>query len=381
MISRRSFLSSVAYGSASVAFGDSHDAARWTEKQANFWYAKQPWLVGSNYITSNAINELEMWQPETFDPDRIDRELGWAEQIGMNTMRVFLHDFLWEQDANGFTQRIDKFLQISSSHKISPLFVLFDSCWDPNPKLGSQKSPTPGVHNSGWVQSPGMPALQDSNQYPRLERYVAGVVKAFGKDKRVLGWDIWNEPDNLNKSSYNDPAVKVDFVLKLLPQAFAWARSVSPTQPLTSGIWQGDWSVPERLEPMAKIQLDLSDVISFHNYDPPDSFEKHVSWLQRYNRPLICTEYMARPRGSTFEKILPIEKQYKVGAVNWGFVAGKTQTNLPWDSWQHPYVERPPNVWFHDIFRADGTPYRQEEVQFIREITGRGSGLRKSRSA
>jgi hypothetical protein len=337
----------------------------WPREKAEAWYRSQPWLVGSNYIPSNAINELEMWQAETFDPRRIDQELGWAQDIGMNTMRVFLHDLLWQQDAAGFQKRIDAFLVIAHKHGIRPLFVLFDSCWDPNPHLGPQRAPRPGVHNSGWVQSPGLKALEDPTQYPRLEAYVKGVIGAFASDPRVLGWDLWNEPDNTNSGSYNDPPQKVQLVLGLLPRVFEWARAANPRQPLTSGVWNGD-------TPMAKIQLTNSDVISFHDYGAPAEFASLIESLKHDGRPLICTEYMARPRGSTFAAILPIAKKNDVAAYNWGFVHGKTQTNLPWDSWQHPYVDHPPQEWFHDIFYPDGRPYRPAEVDFIREITGRG---------
>ena len=345
-------------------------AARWTEQAANDWYAQQPWLVGSNFLPSYAANELEMWQADTFNPTRIDEELGWAEGLGMNTMRVFLHDLLWKQDPDGFKKRIDTFLGIAAKHRIKPLFVLFDSCWDPNPKLGPQPAPRPGIHNSRWLQSPGAAALEDSKEYPRLEQYVEGVIGAFSNDDRVLGWDIWNEPDNLNGSSYRDQPKKIELVLALLPKTFAWARSAHPRQPLTSGIWHEDPSRPDTLSPMAKRQLSLSDVISFHDYDKPAMFQREVEWLQSFHRPLLCTEYMARPRGSTFESILPVAKKLKVGVINWGFVAGKSQTYLPWDSWQRPYTDREPNVWFHDIFHADGKPYRPAEIAFIRKMTG-----------
>ena len=346
---------------------------RWTETAANAWYAKQPWLVGSNYIPATAINELEMWQADTFDPQRIDTELGWAQSIGLNTMRVFLHDLLWQQDPEGFKKRIDIFLGIAAKHHIKPLFVLFDSCWDPNPKLGKQHEPRPGVHNSGWVQSPGAKALQDPRQYPRLEGYAKGVVGAFAKDDRILGWDVWNEPDNDNQGSYGqlEPGNKAELVQALLPKVFQWARAAGATQPLTSGVWKGDWSSPDKLGAMEKIQTELSDVISFHNYDKPEEFEKRVIWLQPYHRPIICTEYMARGNGSTFQGTLPIAKKYKVAAINWGLVAGKTQTFLPWDSWKHPYTDRQPAIWFHEIFRTDGQPYNKDEVEFIRSMTGR----------
>lgn len=356
---------------ACMVLGSATAAERWSEDAARAWYAKQSWLVGSNYLPAYASNELEMWQANTFDAKRIDLELGWAEGLGMTTMRVFLHDLLWKQDSKGFQKRIDTFLEICAKHHIKPLFVLFDSCWDPNPKLGSQPAPRPGIHNSRWLQSPGAPALSDPKQYPRLEAYVKGVVAAFAKDDRVLGWDIWNEPDNKNNSSYGkeEPPNKVDLVMKLLPQAFGWARSADPAQPLTSGVWHDVPAAPDKLPPMVKIQLEESDIISFHNYEPPDKFEQEVKWLEQYHRPVICTEYMARPTGSTFAAILPVAKKHHVGAINWGFVAGKSQTYLPWDSWQKPYIDRPPPVWFHDIFHKNGTPYKQDETNFIRNIT------------
>jgi hypothetical protein len=347
--------------------------ARWPEQKANAWYAQQPWLVGSNYVPKSAINQLEMWQEATFDPVEIDTEFTWAEAMGMNTMRVFLHDLLWQQDAAGFQKRIDQFLTIASRHHIRPVFVVFDSCWDPLPHLGPQHPPVPGVHNSGWVQSPGAAALGDPKQYPRLEAYVKGVIGAFAKDDRILAWDLWNEPGADNKGSYEKEELKDKDarVTALLPQVFRWARAANPTQPLTSGIWDTDTSPNgENLSEQQQIQLRESDIITFHSYDWPESFQREVHWLHKRNRPVICTEFMARSIGSLFDTILPIAKQEHVGAINWGFVAGKTQTNLPWESWQHPYIVDDPPVWFHEVLHADGTPYREAEVNLIRQLTG-----------
>ncbi|HEY0794388.1 MAG TPA: 1,4-beta-xylanase [Acidisarcina sp.] len=348
-------------------------ADRWSEQKANAWYATQPWLVGSDYITSDAINELEMFQAATFNPALNDKELGMAESIGMNTMRVFLQDQLWEQDPAGFKTRLDTFLSIAAKHHIKPLLVLFDSCWETDPHLGPQHPPIPGIHNSGWVQSPGKRELLDVSYEPRLKAYVTGVVGAFANDSRILGWDVWNEPDNKGGDLAADEAAKIARVNELLPQAFVWARSAHPAQPLTSGVWRGDWSDPAKESETVKIQLANSDVISFHNYGWPEDFEARIKELQAQHRPLICTEYMARGAGSTFDGSLPIAKKYNVGAINWGFVAGKTQTYYPWDSWDVPYVQRQPTVWFHEVFRQDDTPYRQHEVDLIRQLTGRGT--------
>ena len=359
------------------ARADAAVPVRWSRAQAAAWYAKQPWPVGSNYIPSDAVNELEMWQAATFDPKRIDQELGWAQSLGMTTMRVFLHDLLWKQDATGFKKRIGEFLDIAARHHIKPIFVLFDSCWDPDPKLGPQHPPIPGVHNSGWVQSPGV-AMDDPSQYPRFEQYVKDIVGSFAKDDRILAWDVWNEPDNPGGGDYDarEPKDKFARVAELLPQVFAWARSEHPIQPLTSGLWHDDdWRPSAHLNAVERTQVDQSDIISFHNYGWPEQFEQRVAQLKPYGRPIICTEYMARGAGSTIDGILPIGKRLDVGMVNWGFVVGKTQTNLPWDSWQRPYTLQPPTVWFHDLLHADGTPYREREAQIIRALSHAPKGV------
>uniref|UniRef100_F4C8Y8 GH10 domain-containing protein n=1 Tax=Sphingobacterium sp. (strain 21) TaxID=743722 RepID=F4C8Y8_SPHS2 len=344
---------------------------RWSTEDANKWYEKQAWLVGCNFSPSTAINQLEMWQADSFDTLTINKELGWAADLGFNTVRVYLHDLLYEQDSAGFLNRMDTFLEIADKHHIKPLFVFFDSCWDPFPKLGKQRAPKPHVHNSGWVQSPGSEVLKDSTQYPKLERYVKGVVTHFAQDNRILGWDVWNEPNNPNKSSYGKVELenKDKYVYELLKKTFDWARASQPSQPLTSGLWDGgDWSDSTALTEIQRLQLEASDIISFHNYEDPASFEARIKQLEKYGRPILCTEYMARPNKSTFEGSLPIAKKYNVGAYNWGFVDGKTQTIYAWDSWSKSY-DAPPKVWFHDILRKDGTPYSKEEVAFIKSLT------------
>lgn len=343
---------------------------RWSREKAREWYDRRPWIVGCNYIPSTASNQLEMWRADTFDPQRIDLELGWAADLGFNAVRVFLHDLVWQHDAAGYSARIDQFLCIASKHGIDTLFVIFDSCWDPAPSWGQQEAPRPGVHNSRWVQSPGCSELADSASHARLKRYVTELIGKFREDPRILGWDVWNEPDNDNAASYPtfQNLNKLALVGELLPQVFDWARSALPAQPLTSGIWFGDWSNPAGLTSIQRTQLGQSDVISFHNYENSAEFEKRVKWLQGDGGPLMCTEYMARCLGSTFREILPIAKENKVAAFNWGFVVGKTQTSLPWSSWQSNGCDGQETEWFHEILREDGTPYSESEVSTIRRL-------------
>jgi hypothetical protein len=344
------------------------EPVRWPADRANAWYQAQGWLVGANYITSTAINQLEMFQAGTFDARRIDSELAFARLIGFNTVRVFLHDLLWAQDARGFVGRLAQFVAIAASHGIKPLFVLFDSCWNPNPRPGPQPAPTPGVHNSGWVQSPGAAHLADPSYTAVLRDYVVGVLSQFRSDDRILGWDLWNEPDNPARvyRTVESPN-KLALVAALLAQVFGWARQVNPAQPLTSGVWQGSWGSSRSA--ISGIQLDNSDVITFHSYGKPADFEARIGELTPLGRPILCTEYLARPLGSTIEGVLPIAKRQNVAAFNWGFVAGKTQTYLPWDSWDHPYTSVP-KVWFSDLLQPDGRAFRDSEIQTIRTLTG-----------
>ncbi|MBI3214459.1 MAG: cellulase family glycosylhydrolase [Mycobacterium sp.] len=348
----------------------SAEPVRWTVERANQWYAGQGWLVGANYITSTAVNQIEMFQGGTYDPRRIDDELRVARLIGLNTVRVFLHDELWAQDRVGFLRRLSQFVTIAANRGIRPLFVFFDSCWDPFPRLGAQRAPTPGVHNSGWVQSPGAELIDDPNYRRVLYDYVVGVLSQFRADPRIVGWDLWNEPDNparqYRKVERKD---KQERVAELLPEVFNWARTVDPVQPLTSGVWHGSWGDRSARSTIAGIQLDNSDVITFHNYGKPADFEARIDELTPLGRPIICTEYLARDAGNTVEAILPIAKRHNVGAYNWGLVAGKTQTYLPWDSWDEPY-KTVPKVWFHDLLRPDGQPFRASEVDTIRKLTG-----------
>jgi len=340
----------------------------WTKPQARMWYTKQLWPIGSNYIPATAINQLEMWQADTFDEATIEKELGWAEDLHMTTMRVFLHTLLCEQDAPGFKRRIDRFLAIAAKHHIKPILVLFDSCWDPEPRLGPHHPPIPGVHNSGWVQAPGRARLADRAGYAKLEGYVRDIVGTFAHDNRVLAWDVWNEPDNSGGGNYPPDPDKLANVEILLPQVFAWTRGADPLQPLTSGVWQhNDWSTA-KLTTIESIQIEQSDVISFHDYGWPEQFLRRVTMLEAYGRPILCTEYMARGQGSTFDGSLPVGKARDVGMVNWGFVDGKTQTRLPWDSWKKPYTNEEPQIWFHEVLRADGTPYRAAEADLIRRL-------------
>ena len=349
-------------------------AQQWPVAKAWIWHDAQPWWVGTNFNPSTAINQLEFWQTDTFDAKTIGKELKWSAGLGMNVHRVYLHNLLWEQDAQGFIERLNVYLDIADRHKLKTIFVLLDDVWHPVPKLGKQPEPIPHLHNSGWVQAPGATILGDLNRHDELEPYVKGIISAFADDERVIMWDLYNEPDNVAKGKGRGPLEvknKKIYSLALLKKVFGWAREVNPSQPLTSGLWKGNsaqWGDIKKLSTINQFMVENSDVISFHAYDASlEKVERKISELKKYNRPLFCTEYLARGLGNDFETLLPLFKKEKIGAVNWGLVDGKTNTKYPWKSWVIKFTEEP-DVWHHDIFRADGTPYSNEETRFIKKM-------------
>jgi len=325
----------------------------WPAAKANAWYAKHKWINGANFTPSTAINQLEMWQADTFDPKTIDHELGYAEAIGFNTMRVFLHSMAWHEDSKRFKNRVDQYLTIADKHHIQTIFVFLDDCWNPDSKIGKQPEPKTGIHNSGWLQDPGN-RIKNSDELSLLQKYVTDVLTTFKHDKRILLWDLYNEPGNSNKGAAS---------LGLLTKIFTWAKMINPDQPVSSGMW--DWN----LEKLNIFQLTHSDVITYHDYEEPEKHQRVVQILKATGRPVICTEYMARLRGSTFENTMPMLKKENIGAINWGLVSGKTNTIYAWDT-PMPNGDEP-KLWFHDVFRKDGTPYKQKEVNLIRQLNGK----------
>ena len=357
---------------------------RWTEERAWQWHNENGWMVGTNFNPSTSINQLEFWQEETYDRETIERELEWSAELGMNMHRVYLHNLLWDQDSIGFLERVDNYLNISESKDIKTLFVLLDDVWHPVPKLGKQPEPIPFVHNSGWVQAPGSEILGDSSRHDELKNYVKGVISHFADDKRVVGWDLYNEPDNVASSDPENlvnninfrglnrgPEVKEKHIysLSLLKKIFMWAREVNPSQPLTVGLWKDSetWNDIDNLSAIDRFAISNSDVISFHAYGDLEETRKKIEDLEQFNRPLLCTEYLARGEQNTFQIMLPLFKEKEIAAVNWGFVAGKTNTAFPWSSWQVEF-DSLPKIWHHDIYLPDKTPYDEKEIAFLKNI-------------
>jgi len=331
---------------------------RWSKAEALAWHHRQPWLLGFNYVPSTAVNSTEFWQASSFDRTCIGRELAWAAAAGFNSCRVFMQEVVWEADASGLRSRFAEFLDAAAGNGLSVMPVLFDDCAFNRqpPQLGPQPEPIPGRMMTGWTASPGHARVLDRNAWPALQRYVTEFVGAFAADPRVVAWDLYNEPGNEGMGGKNLP---------LLAATFAWARAARPVQPLTVGIWNhGD----PAFAGMNELQLCCSDVISFHLYGDLQSTGETLDRLAGQGRPVICTEWMARPLNSRMVTHLPLFRDRRAGCYVWGLVNGRTQTHIPWENLIGKLGTA---EWFHDLFRADGTPYDPAEIALLRRLSPR----------
>jgi hypothetical protein len=326
-------------------------AERWSEEKIWEWQNKQPWYCGFNYIPAYAINYTAMWDKSTFDPVAIDKELALAEGVGFNCLRAVLQYAVYEDDTAYFLRTLDRFLAICKRHKLSFMPALFDDCvfgLENDPKVGKQPEPLPGWYAWAWSPSPGHTMVIDSATHPRIEKYVKAVMNRFKDDERIFIWDLYNEPTNGGLGTTSLP---------LLTKVIRWAREVNPTQPITVAVWNNN----RRLNAIA---VEGSDIISFHNYGNKEQLEKHIQELKQYKRPLINTEWMNRPAGSTVENNLGVFYREKTGCMLWGLVNGKTQTHLPWG---HRPGDSTAAVWQHDLYKKDFTAYNQKELDLIIE--------------
>ena len=361
---RRVFVAAALSCATFVAAGNGPEKSfcnrRWSVEQAWQWMEMIGWPVGCNYVPSYAINQFEFWQPETFAPDLIDKELGMAAGLGFNTVRIYLHERLWYADKEDFKRRIDRFLEIADSHGIKTVVTFFTNGGDHNREFsfGDQPEPIPGVHSSAWIPSPGKEVIDDPSKWPALKKYVQDILRTYSDDRRILYWNLCNEPENFKGGCD---------VSDFMPQVYEWAWEVRPSQPLSSPVWQrpGIHGVQTKLDLVAFV-CNHSDIVTFHCYSSPEEVETMIGMLKRFRRPMVCQEYLARTYGNTFETVLPILKKAGVGAINWGLVNGKCQFHIPWG---YKADDPEPEIWFHDIFRKDGTPYDPREIAFIRSMT------------
>jgi hypothetical protein len=198
-----------------------------------------------------------------------------------------------------------------------------------------------------------------------LQKYTQELLELYKDDERILMWDLYNEPGQfgIGEKSFT-----------FLEYVWNWAHEIRPSQPLTSCL---DGAIGDSIISLNKIK---SDIITFHTYEA-EKLEPTIKELKSLGRPLMCTEYMAREYGTTFEFCLPIFKKYNIACYNWGLVAGRSQTNFNWETILHLNEQRDkgnliyegdsltePDEWFHDIFRQDGSSFKDEETAFIKKI-------------
>ncbi len=297
-------------------------------------------IRGANYVPSDAVSDTQQWAE--FDAGIVDRELGFAEGLGLNSVRVFLQYLVYEDDPTGMLARFETFLDLAEKHRLSVMPVLFDDCFGPEPGLGRQTGEVqPGAHNPWWQSSPGRSRMGQGYR-PKLRRYVDDFLSAFGRDQRVVAWDLYNEP------------LSRPYSVALVRDVFAWAREAGPAQPLTTCYYGAL----------------LSDVTTIHPYvspaREPDEIDRILEGALAFGKPVAATEFLGRPNHGELSELLPRFAEHRVGWYFWELMIGENQTRY---QWKHG-LAAPEGIVFQGLLYPDGTPYRDDEVELIRSYTG-----------
>ena len=329
--------------------GQSGTHSRWDGDRVRRWYDNLGVVKGVNYIPRNAVNSTDMWRKETFDPDLINEELGWVRKAGYTTLRVQLQYIAWKEDPKGFMERLEKFMDLAARNTLKVVPVLFDdkNFANMDPVAGPQPEPIPGKNNARWVPSPGPAAVKDRSTWPDLEKYFRDVMEKYKGDDRVVYWDLYNRAGD---------SELWEATLPLMDQVFNWARDIDPKQPLAAPAWTKPNSA------MTVHKLERSDIVTFQSFETAGQIEALLTLLKRYDRPIICSDWLMRQRDNDFEKILPLFSVHRVGWFNRGLVNGKTQEWIQQD--QYRSADRP-ELWQHDVLKPNGDAYDPKEIERI----------------
>lgn len=385
-------LATLALSLLAVGAASGERTGPWTKEKAWEWYGRQPWMRGCNYLPASAANYADMWQElgceERFK--EMDAEFALAEDTGFNVMRLIIAEQgfgIWLAEHDGFMARLERWLQMLDKHKMRAIILLGNDCSRPKEIW---KMPKPGLQHFDWgyhggrkqtqhgsfPNAIGYTVLDDPELNPKFYAMCEEVVTKYRDDKRIAFWNLWNEPGNNNRG----PLTMVN-----MRKLFELCWKIDPSQPLAADVWAQGYGMglPAGLKPdkrrddreaVQKLAGDLSDIISYHSYSPYEVQVRLIRNLRKhYGRPLVNTEWLARVVGCNVADCYPLFYLEKIGAVNWGFVAGKYQTYEPYEPmWKT--IENgggrdwDMTKWYHDLYRPSHHPYDPKEINLIKRF-------------
>ncbi len=348
----------------------------WSEEKAWNWYNNTPWLRGCNFMGSDCANRIDQWQEMGFE-ERLavaDRELKLAAETGFNTVRLVLEFIVWEQEHDGFMERLDRYLSTAYQYGIRSMLVFGNDCMPPKDEFYRPLKLGPQVYDWGYhggrkhsqhdrLAQMGYHLLDEPELAVRHYAWVREIMEVYKDDPRVVIWDLYNEAGNSLRENTSFPHVK---------EFFRIAREINPSQPITSCLHKKLFRNSQMPE-MEQFILENSDIISYHNYSSYEDNIKIIKHLKSYGRPVIVTEWLGRCLHNTVQELFPLFYLEKIGCYNWGFVAGRYQTYEPWNgTWTDYDNGKADHVdftkWFHDLYRPNYRPYDPKEVKLIKEF-------------
>ncbi len=329
---------------------------RWSKEKVQAYIDQFGVIKACNYVPAYCYNYMQMWYD--YREKTIKKEVAFAKDCDLNSFRIFLPLFAfqdggkWDMVKKNLRHFMDlcRDMEISIMLSFQPNYMKVDKGEEEGPYVDFK----PGRHMNHWYY-PNADFDQMHKKTQVLDvvySFMEDIMDEYYEDTNIVAWDLWNETWPEDR--------------ECLELIFSKAREINPMQPLTA-CWEA---------------FDISDVISFHNYVRPGGRDRYgqkgsldfMEELERalsFQRPVLCTECLARSEGNTFESFLPFFSKHRIGFYFWGLCAGAAQYHFPWD-WPEGSPE--PKEWFHCILYPDGLPYREEEIRLLKAFTYENGG-------
>ncbi len=306
-------------------------------------------IRGAVYFPARAYNAYQTYS--LFDAAVIDRDFGYAQQAGINALRMFVSPEFWAEEPGLFMERFEQVIALSAKHGIRVMPVLFEDCGTDNtPETRNSRDP----HTAICVCSPCRAVQADPSRWPEVYPFMDAFFARYKDDKRLLAIEVMNEP---NFRSGNVPFAQ---------HAVERARSYGGSVPLTIGCITLHHNLYFK---------GMLDIYQFHDNFPSslDAFRWELDDARRVQEatgiPCWITEWqMLRVSGPGWDKAT-IPEEDKAPALHTlaEAVYGSGLGNFFWSLMVKPayLMAQRPNGTFNGLFQEDGTVYSQADYRAV----------------
>jgi hypothetical protein len=269
-------------------------------------------IRGFNYTPSTATNDISFWRD--YDEALVERELGYAKRLGLNSARVFLAYVVWEREPEAFIRRLRHFVRAAHALGIRTMPVVWDSCF-------SEVEPSYEADINDWIPNPGVMHLGE-DFWPKGEQYCQALVEGLRDEPGLLMWDVMNEPlmTSWVHNAGAEKAARIETIWKFVRHFCDVFGKIDSQHPTTVGV-----HAAENLEVIG----EASDVLSFHDYSATReaigrTLDLGLEHARRLNKPVFVSEISCLARANPYDVSIQACMERGLGWFTWELMIGKS---------------------------------------------------------